>query len=260
MTDRIATIEEALLNSMPAEKTVLLGGWVLRMNRNYTYRANCVCPLRYQSGAALPEKVEACEELFLKNRLPPVFKVTPVLQEGLAGFLLSRGYQKIKTVRAMLRGQAPDPPPAPPGGVEIESAEAPGPEWLRASVSLSGVTDPALAAVHRGNLKNIAVASVFVSAAAGGRIVGCGYGTAERGFAGIYDLHVDPEFRRRGIATAICRKIFGFGARRGAGFSYLIVHSKNRNAISLYSHLGFVPLYDYDFYVRPAGGYRIFDA
>ncbi|WP_277668682.1 hypothetical protein [Caproiciproducens galactitolivorans] len=98
MDNDIKTIEEALFNSIPALQTVLLGGWVIRLNRNYTYRANCVCPL-YDTGGNVTEKVKKCEELFRRNKLPSVFKVTPALQSGLSDVLLLLNYQKKKIIK-----------------------------------------------------------------------------------------------------------------------------------------------------------------
>lgn len=47
MNDEVHLIEEALINSIPSFQTVLINDWVARLNKNYTYRANCVCPLHY---------------------------------------------------------------------------------------------------------------------------------------------------------------------------------------------------------------------
>ena len=255
-TEDIEIIEEALLNSMPALQTVLLDGWILRFSRGYTYRANCVCPLLYSGSGDAGAKIRLCERLFDANGIPPVFKVTAILQKGLAGLLLSRGYRDVKTVFAM---RCPLESPAAPGAAEIECTSAPDEQWLEASCRLTGVTAPGLAEVHRRCVQDLAVAGIFVKAAVDGRTVGCGYGTAERGYAGVYDLHVDEAYRRRGIGTDICRAVLRFGREQGARYGYLIVDSRNRNAISLYSGMGFSPLYEYRFYCRE-GPYFITDA
>ena len=78
-----------------------------------------------------------------------------------------------------------------------------------------------------------------------------GYGTVERGYVGVYDLHVEDAYRCRGVGTAICRAIFRYGIRQNAKYAYLIVHNKNQNAISLYSHMGFTTFYEYSFYCSP---------
>lgn len=256
MQNEIEVIEEMLLNSIPAMRTVLLDGWVIRMNRNYTYRANCVCPL-YGTMDGAAEKIGRCEKLFGRNRLPSVFKVTPALQENLSGLLQSMNYRKIKTVNAMccvLRNSD--------GNLasDVQCSEIPDPDWLAVSAKLTGVADPDLVLIHCRGISGIAVRSVFVKAARDGKTVGCGYGTVEREHVGIYDLHVDQDYRHCGIGTSICRAILQYGGEHGAKIAYLIVHAENQNAIRIYSHMGFSPLYDYSFYQKENSEYRIIDA
>lgn len=68
------------------------------------------------------------------------------------------------------------------------------------------------------------------------------------------------DLRRKGIGTAICRSIFGYGMRQNAKSACLIVHSKNQNAISLYLRMGFDVIYEYNFYCKPHPMYKIVDA
>lgn len=257
MDDEFKVIEEALLNSVPSLQTILFDGWVLRLNQNFTYRANCVCPIDYTADDNITEKIKICENLFISNKLPAVFKVTPVLQENLPRILSSLNYQNIKTVNVMycvLKDSVVTIRP------EIECSQVPDCSWLADSAKLTGITAPDLILIHCNGLKNIAVESIFVKAISNGKTIGCGYGTFERGYVGIYDLHVDHEYRCMGIGTSICNAIMNFGRKHSAKFAYLIVHSKNQNAISLYSHMGFSQLYEYNFYQKSNDTYHIIDA
>jgi len=257
MYDEHCLIEEALLNSIPSFQSVLLNGWIVRLNKNYTYRANCVCPLFYSVKSDVHEKIQTCEKLLISNRLPPVFKVTPILQKGLADTLLSLNYRNIKTVKVMrckLESIETN------SRVKIKCLEIPDNEWLTASANLTGLTQPELIEIHCQNLTNIAVKRVFVEAIIDAEIVGCGYGTVERGYVGIYDLHVNASYRCKGIGTAICQSILSYGISQNAKYAYLIVHSKNQNAAVLYSHMGFDTLYEYSFYCKPHPMYKIIDA
>ena len=232
MNYEIKILEEALINSMPSLQTILVNGWVVRMNKNYTYRANCVCPLLYDNANDIHSQIHICEELFISNKLPPVFKVTPALQDGLAEILLTRGYKNVKTVKVMLckiDNIETD------SFYEIRSLEKPDNEWCMASAKLTGLVQPDFIDVHCQNLRSIAV-------------------------KGIYDLHVDVNFRRRGIGTAICQSILHYGICHNAKYAYLIVNSKNKNAISLYVQMGFREIYAYDFYCKPHTIYKIVDA
>lgn len=240
--------EELLPNSMPALQTAVLGGWLVRLNDGYTYRSNCAAPLRWEAGRGLPAKVGECERLFRRRGMEAVFKVTPPLQPGFSEWLERRGYRRVKTVFVMtaeLPGTIPDT------GLPVECRARPDEEWLGASAGLLGVPEGRFSAVYRQNMRCVAPASVFASVRSGGRIVGCGYGTAERGFAGAYGLHVAPAFRRRGAGTALLRAAARFGAGNGARTAYLIVSGENRNALALYGRLGFRKSYEYFFYARP---------
>ncbi|WP_182188388.1 GNAT family N-acetyltransferase [Pectinatus frisingensis] len=245
-----------MLNSVPASKTVLLDGWVMRLNNNYTYRANCVCPIRYAKEVKIDDRIKICEKLFADNKLPSVFKVTPALQEGFDDILLSHDYHNVKTVQVMYRKLEYEKSNSCAG---LSCMHRPDREWLNASVRLSGINLPELITVHCQNLKNIAIESIFVKVTVNGKIIGCGYGTVERGYVGIYDLHVDNDYRCRGIGSAICKAVFSYGMTQNAKSAYLIVHSKNENALSLYSHMGFAALYEYNFYCRDWSNYKIID-
>lgn len=236
---------------MPALQTAAVGGWLVRLNAGYTYRANCVCPLRWDSGAEAPTKIAACEELFRSRGMAAVFKVTPLLQPGFARMLEERGYAKLKTVFVMtspLPGKIPEP------AFPSECRGEPDEELLSASAGLLGVPEGRLTDVYRENMRSVVPMASFVTVRLGGRIAGCGYGTAERGRAGIYGLHVAPEFRRRGVGTALLAAACRFGEHRGARAAYLIVDSGNAAAIALYKRLGFREEYEYFFYGRPDGG------
>lgn len=257
MRNDIYLVEEALLNSMPSFQTFLINGWVIRLNKNYTYRANCACPLLYTKSADIQNQIEICEKLFIANKIPPVFKVTSVLQCELPNILLSRNYQNIKSVKVMrckLEHFESD------NSIEIRCLERPDNRWLMASANLSGLVQPDLIEIHCQNLNSIAVKAVFAEALSDGKTVGCGYGTIERGYIGIYDLHVNSDYRCKGIGTAICRSILRYGIQNNAKYAYLIVNSKNKNAISLYMHMGFNTMYEYNFYCKSCSPYSIVDA
>ncbi len=250
-------IERMLLNSIPAKQTVLLDDWILRLNGGYTYRANCVCPFHYDQCGLTESRLAQCKEIFNRQNLPCVFKVTPSLQDGLSELLLQKKFQKIKTVYAMW-GRLPDGHYVLPESITY--GDTPKEEWLNASARLTGIRDANLFSIHCSGIRNIAVKSIFVSAKLEGKIIGCGYGAVENNYVGIYDLHVDSAFRKRGIGTNICHTVFQFGRKNGADTGYLIVYSKNKNAIRLYRKMGFQRLYEYSFFLEPYAGTPIIDA
>ncbi len=56
----------------------------------------------------------------------------------------------------------------------------------------------------------------------------------------IFDLSVDPKYRRRGIARKLVEKFTEFVKKAGYNFIGLLVTSSNKAAVALYENLGFV--------------------
>jgi GNAT superfamily N-acetyltransferase len=233
MNSNITIIERLLLNSIPARQTVLLDNWMIRLNNKYTYRANCACPIYLDGLQHLHEEIQDCERIFNYNRMPTVFKVTPDIQEDLEALLLKSDYSKIKSVNVMV--------------CDIETYKIEdylkidqyaNERWLNASAILTGIDDEYVP-IHCQGIKNIAIDKVFVSAIKDSKIVGCGYGTIENNYVGIYGLHVEENYRKQGIGSSICKAILNYGKEKGAIKGYLSVHSLNKNAITLYQNRGF---------------------
>ncbi len=81
MIDRptLRALEEAALNAWPALQQILVDGWLVRFANGYTKRANSVNPL-YESTQPVEAKIECCLALFQAQKLPPVFRLTPLAQ------------------------------------------------------------------------------------------------------------------------------------------------------------------------------------
>ncbi len=56
----------------------------------------------------------------------------------------------------------------------------------------------------------------------------------------IFDLSVEPKYRRRGIAKKLIEKFTDFVKKAGYKFIGLLVTSSNKPAVALYENLGFV--------------------
>jgi ribosomal protein S18 acetylase RimI-like enzyme len=257
MNTNITYIEKILLNAIPVKQTILFEDWVLRLNDGYTYRANCLCPFHYQETKNVTAIIQNSEKLFQRVQIPPVVKVTPHLQIDLDKRLIDMNYEMIKTVYVMIC----------PLGIHsfqksdfIETQKFPSQEWLNSSALLSGISGDKLKNIHIQGARNLAVDSVFVCAKDHEKIIGCGYGTLENGYVGIYNLHVQEEYRRKGIATEIINAILQYGQSCGANQGYLVVNSKNKNALSLYQHRGFEKIYEYYFFQKKCTPFKIVDA
>lgn len=71
---------------------------------------------------------------------------------------------------------------------------------------------------------------------------------------GIHGMHVDPDARRRGLATGVVAALLAWGAERGATVAWLHVETDNPAAITLYEGLGFSTHHTYRYLSSaPAG-------
>lgn len=89
----------------------------------------------------------------------------------------------------------------------------------------------------------------FLVAEVGGRVVG--YIIAGvRGFmmGHVLAIAVDPDFRNRGIGTALMKEIFRRFQARGVSHVRLEVRKSNATAIRFYRSLGFIERFEVPFY------------
>jgi len=243
MENTILLYEELSMNAHPALRTQLYDGWVLRFSGGYTNRANSVNPL-YPSTLPLPEKVGFCERIYAAQGLPPVFKLTEVSPAGLDAYLDACGYRVVTpscvfTCEAMPGGEA---------GQGVTIAKRIEPSWREEYFRLNGTDakQTATASAMMGNIQgNVLCAQMAVE----GKTIACGLCVEERGYAGLYDIVVDPAYRRRGYGLVLCRSLLMEAAALGARAFYLQVAAGNAPAIALYQKLGFRHRYHYHYRV-----------
>jgi GNAT superfamily N-acetyltransferase len=232
-------VEEASLNAWPALQQSLLDGWVLRFSRGFTKRANSIVPL-YPSQQTALEKIRYCENLYSRERLNTIFRLTTVMEAAsLDALLEQRGYQHVDPTLVLiceLEGS--------PFAVKPSFREVPREEWLDAYAKAADVP-PAGQQLHAMLLAGIRSEHVFGFISQDGTPVACGVAVLERELVGLFDVVTLPSARRQGHANALVESLLAWGRNGGARHAYLQVVEANQPARSLYQRLGFDDLYRY---------------
>ncbi len=238
-------VEEASLNAWPALHQLLLDGWVLRFARGFTKRANSIIPLYPAQQAAL-DKVRYCENIYAREQLTTIFRLTTVVDNSALDTLLAeRGYRHVDPTLVLsrdLRSISPHDEPA--------FRPLPRSEWLDAYARHAGMSSTAQS-LHAMLLNGIRTDHLFASVDVDGASSACGMAVAERELVGLFDLVTHPAARRRGHARALVHGLLAWAQARGAQHAYLQVMEANAAARPLYESLGFAELYRYWYRVSP---------
>ncbi|MYA15315.1 MAG: GNAT family N-acetyltransferase [Gammaproteobacteria bacterium] len=249
-------VEEASLNAWPALHQVVLDGWVLRFTRGFTKRANSVTPL-YPATQPPSEKIRYCEDLYAREGLRTIFRLTTVSEESALDELLARrGYASLDPTEVLHRSLAM-------GEFDVADTFSVVPVASFLATYANVQEPPAIDAraartaseLHRAVLRAIRGETVFGSILEDGEPVACGMAVVEREIVGLFDIVVHPRCRRLGHGRTLVGGLLKHAAERGARTAYLQVLNDNATARRLYAALGFEPLYEYRYRVseHPAG-------
>jgi ribosomal protein S18 acetylase RimI-like enzyme len=232
-------VEAVAARGWRAEHTAELGGWLLRAASGFTGRANSVLPLR-QLGMPLEDALAAARAWYDARGLPLVVQVPVEARRLLDAELGERGWPAdplvhVLTARLdMLLSDAVAP-------AEVHIADSPDEGWLARFRDGAGLSAAARALLVRHDHAG------FASIAVEGQVVAIGRGALDDGWLGVTAVEVDPALRREGLATAIMRALWRWGAANGAVRSYLQVSSDNPAALALYRGLGYWQHHDYHY-------------
>ena len=243
-------IEEASLNAWPSIHQVLLDGWLLRFAGGFTKRANSIIPL-YPSLQPSLEKIRYCENLYAREKLQTMFRLTSLIEPtSLDETLKQRRYSRMdptSVLQVELSQVALDESSdGDEAGIRTLNLQ----EWLTAYCTLSGMPDTA-SRLHGLLLKAIRTDATFVARYHDDEVVACGLAVIERELVGLYDILTHPAHRRVGHGRALVRSLLRRGAEIGARRAYLQVMDDNKIAQNLYEQLGFELIYRYWYRTSP---------
>ncbi|QQE72656.1 GNAT family N-acetyltransferase [Brevibacillus composti] len=242
---QIRLIEELAANSWPAYIQQTLGAWRLRINSDETKRANSV----FACGP-FPEHEEwmgIVEDFYRRRSLSPCYYISQTSPAGLDGMLAAAGYRKTEACYTMIahcRDLMNRSGMAEPFACEFAGEASR--EWILDFLRLEGYSpDSYEGYVHI--FSAIGPKKAFVILRDQGEVVALGTAVAERGWAGLSNIIVDPQHRGRGAATALVRSLADWSWSNGADQLYLQVLQDNAPALSLYRKLGFTFMYEYHY-------------
>lgn len=242
----ISLLEQLSANAWPAAVNQWLDGWLLRYADGVSRRANSVLALSGEEGA-FEERLRAVEEFYSRRGLPARFHLSPASPPDLDRRLAERGYRvdaptwvQTAPVATVLERAAGD------ARFQVTLLDGPDDPWFEV-YHLDLSHQRGQRAVRAGIMSRIGPPTVFALIRLSGQPIAVGQGVAERGWVGLFSIVTHPQFRRQGAGTALVRALTEWGAGQGAVGVYLQVMETSIPAISLYSRLGFEPLYQYHY-------------
>lgn len=216
-----------------------LGEWTLRAAEGFTRRANSVLPLG-DPGIPLDEALARVTAWYAERGLPAYVQAATGAvgtQELLCAELERRGWVNEVSAEVRIGALAPvgDAEVEEPAVSAVELTRAPDEAWL---ARYGKVRDPELA---RRML--VEGPSVWFASLGGGRAIGrC---VVDGRWAGFAAVTVDPEHRRRGLATAVMTALARRALEEGASAAWLQVETDNPGARALYDGMGFATHHAY---------------
>jgi N-acetylglutamate synthase len=240
----VAQLEHASHTAVPAARVGFDGPFLVRAFLGGTGRANATSALSAAPDPELGARIPRIEATYARLGLAARFRSTPLDPPGLAEALLARGYAQDKDSLVMAGPAAfaaADP--------AVQALDGPGEDWLSV-ISTADYQTPA-----RREEKTRAAAMMTVPAAwmllrLDGRPAAAAQVAADGPLAGLFDVAVHPDFRRRGLARRVLGAALFWAAGHGAETAWLQVSADHAPAVALYRALGLREMYRYRYFTR----------
>ena len=240
----ILQIEERGFNAWPAVHTTHVNGWLIRVGGGLTKRANsanCLTPF-----GSFTEVKNAAELIFERQALPPIFRITPLVPEGIDRLLEQDGYTSEDA--CIVLAATKDTFPANSAGNIVLRTRAEE-EWCDGVARASAI--PAhLRTAHDRLVGSVQLPTAFATAYADDVAAGYAMAVIDRGMVGIFDAVVNHSHRGKGIWQALVARLLHWGEQQGATASYFQSTETNEVIRKLGLKLGFREIYRYHYRCR----------
>lgn len=235
--------EERALNAWPALSTILADGWVMRLSRGYTKRANSLNAVAPATGidAALAQ----AEPLYRAAGLRPIVRLSPLMPAGADAVLATRGYVAADPTTVMVADI--DALAAVP---DVEITATANAAWAAGFAAANNVPERHRD-THDRMLAGLHLPAAFATLQRDGQPIAYGLAVVERGMVGLFDIVTLPASRRQGAGRRLVTALMAWGRANGASRAYLQVVDANVPARALYHGLGFHRAYGYHYRLGP---------
>jgi ribosomal protein S18 acetylase RimI-like enzyme len=241
------TIEELTINAWASLQTILLDGWIIRMAGGYTKRANSINPI-YSFENNLDEKINYCENIYRKNKLPIIYKIVECEEQKIIDKRLEElNYDRIDLTSVQILNELNQQK------YNIEKVTLDNKftkDWKNCFYYCTDIKNNETIDIIENMLKNIKNDIITVYKIKKGTFIGCGFGVIEKGFVGLFDIIVNEEFRGKGYGKEIVEAILAHAKEVGAKKAYLSVVNNNIIAKTLYEKIGFQEIYKYWYRIK----------
>jgi GNAT superfamily N-acetyltransferase len=253
---RVSAEQACLLSnaSWPAMHTEPLGEWLLRASGGFSARANSVMATG-DPGMPFDRALGRVREFYDEHGLPAWAQVlvgSPTADaftlhgwvtarpgEADSEFQIASVSRAVRAVRPRLPGSAP----SVTVGTTASSA------WLAHDERALRHREAALAVLQ--GPADVAFVSVGSVGSVGSPLVAKGRISCDGDWAGITDVWVSPDHRRRGLGFVVMAAMLDWAAERGATTAYLQVRGDNQPGLRLYDTLGFRTHHSYRYLAAP---------
>jgi ribosomal protein S18 acetylase RimI-like enzyme len=238
-------LEGRLVNAWPSFDYQVYDGWLLRLAKGYSKRANSVTAMT--PGVTLDvATIDHIVKQFLAANVRPTFRLTGLEAPEVDGILAGRGYLEIEPTLGLVAEISEDCTVDPATILEPKVSM----RWVRETARSYGgekADDSILVEI----VSRIRQKAVFATLDLDDKHVAWGLGVYERGYVGLFDIVVAPDLRGIGLGRRVLTSLMAWGREQGAHTAYLQVREDNDVARSLYDSLRFTPAYRYTHRVMP---------
>lgn len=245
----IQKIQEKSTNIWPAESNYFNNGWIIRLDRGTTYRANSVLPLNYW-GENTEEDVVQVEKIYFQHELTSKFQLHDTCSPAsLESVLKNRKYEVVMPTAVMGSPIADLNEIHPNNNISVKSVSIREPFWFNSLQSFSPTRTPENMMKIGEIMDRIKIPQKrFFFASNDEKILGVMLAVVDSHYLCLLNLAVDPDFRRLGIASSIVGKSIEWGIKVGAKDIFLQVEHNNEAALKFYSEIGLEIWYSYRYY------------